>query len=375
MSNRIDTSSAKNLIVGFAKFRNLRINWPTLARVFMIIVLPALSGACVSDDLSFAPQIEALSYELGHQHPTSPDEVIDFACLQSCHLNLDIDSLCDDIDDLLDVPGPWYRTVLFTYLLALAQEPEGLDLMIDLLEDRDLDPLAREGVIFSGLKLMGLTERSEPVSCEGWEVDLDEWEDHFDQIEEIGLDHWRLNYLHALIVSGAPDSGDRALRAAEWLSHTLDVSNVSSLAILLDQGDDKCDLALITILEHLLVRDFLPDEGEDILTMGKDAFWQWYVENIHIPSSDQWITEAFIERGFDITDLYQQTSISKISAGLYDDSDDWVRIRTQVLKALNRICGFYIDRGIIFKPEEVRMEAADACLQWYQQQAALLKVE
>ncbi|MFH2001555.1 MAG: hypothetical protein ABIK28_17865 [Planctomycetota bacterium] len=345
-----------------------------LFRIAVIVAISVFANACVSHDLRYAPQIEALANELGGLYPSTPDEVVDFACLRSCRLNLDIDGLCDEVRTLLEEPGPWYRTVLFTYLLALARDEKGFALMIELLEDATLPPLAREGVIFSGLKYMGFTERDEPVTAQGWEVDLDKWKENLDQIEEIGLAHWRLEYLRRIVHSGKPGSGDEALAAAPWLSNTLQVRDVTYVANLLDQGSPKCDLALLIILEHLLMRDFLPDQGEESLSAGKEAFRKWYVENICF-RSDQWITDAFVERGYDIEDLYNQTSISKINSGLYDDSEDWMLVRSHTLEALNRICGFYIDRNIIFKSEEIRMDAGDACQQWYQEQAALLKVE
>ena len=77
----------------------------------------------------------------------------------------------------------------------------------------------------------------------------------------------------------------------------------------------------------------------------------------------------FIQFRIDVLSLF------KLLPGLKDESDQWVVVRSHVLKALNRICGFHVDRSVIFLDEGARTVVADASQEWYQDLAGQLKSE
>jgi len=351
-----------------------RLGGPCAGAIGMVLALSVALGACASPERRYTPQIEQLASELFALYPTTTQEVCEFAAHRSHRVNLGLKGVDQELHLLLEEEGertgeeghPWYRKVLFAYLLALCGSTDGFETTLRLLEEDDLTPEAREGLTFCGFKYLGFTEVDAPAPAEGWEADLAEWREILSFIEDSGLQAWRKDYLRGIILSGRPGSGDEAMAAGKWLTYTLEPRDISFMAGLLQVGSPRWDEAVVTLMEGLLIRRFLPlEEEEGSLDEGIAAFREWYESNA-FRSPDQWITDAFVEAGYSVTDLYNQTSISKIVKALRDDSENWILIRSHALAALNRICGFHADRGLIFAPEEVRQEVAIAYLAWYQ---------
>jgi hypothetical protein len=341
--------------------------------MMLLAALGAFSMGCASDSPQYRPQVEALALELAHTYPTTVEEVCEFASLRSHRMDFGLKGLEEEIVEMLDEGGAWYRPVLFSYLLALVESEEGFAILVDLVGD-DVSDLQREGLIYCGMKFLGCAELDGPSPMTGWEVEITEWHDALKIIEDIGFHAWRLEYFQRIVRSGEPGSGDEAYAASEWLSYTLEVRDVPYLATLLEQGSPKCDMAVMKVIESLLMKKFRPDDSENALDEGIAAFRTWHEENAS-SQPDQWITQSFVDAGFELADLYNQTSISKVVDGLYDDSEQWVLVRSHSLAALNRICGYSVDRALIFKPEEVRREVAESFLEWYRDLAAKVKME
>lgn len=336
-----------------------------LRRACVLLVFLALLGpSCASEKPQYVEQIYDFILDLSNLRPTSTEEIFDFAVRHSHQLNLGIPGINAEIVEMLEKPGPWFEKILLAYLLALKEDEEGFAVMIKLL-DGDLPPEVRDGLHYCGLKYLGMTEREEPVPVTGWEVDLDEWKEYRSRIRSIGLRGWRREFIQNIVLSQEPRSGNDALDAAAWLSYCLEAGDVPFLGDLLEQGSPKCDVALLTIIENILMRQFMPDVGEGALDEGREAFWTWFEANRSLPP-DKWITDAFVDSGYEeLEDLYNQRSLTKILPCLMDESQRWVLVRGHSLTALNRICGYNVDRMVIFLEEPHRKVVAGAFKEWY----------
>lgn len=343
-------------------------------RGFLAAVACLLAG-CATERPIHYDGIKDLGYELGATYPASTEDVVEFVVQRSHYMNLGLDGLDETLITLLEESGTWYQTVLYGYLLALRGEANGFSAIVDHLGRWGLEPEAREGLQYCGLKYLGIVERAEAPKVLGWEVGLDEWGNYLDYIEEFSLANWRVSYLQEIVLSGRPSSGDEALAAAEWLSFTMRAADVTYLSGLLERGSPKCDLALLQIIGTLLMHDYLAGSGETPdLAESIKVFRAWH-DGYAAVAPDTWITDAFAEAGYEVDDLFRQTSIAKVTPALFDDSENWIVVRSQALAALNRVCGFTVDRGVIFKPEELRQEVADAYLDWYKNLAGRVKSE
>jgi hypothetical protein len=341
----------------------------------LLAITACLLAGCAADRPIHYDAIQDLGYELGATYPASTEDVVEFVVQRSHYMNLGLQGLDRTLITLLEESDAWYQTVLYGYLLALRGEVNGFRAIMDHLGKWGLEPEAREGLQFCGLKYLGVVERAEPARVLGWEVSLSEWGDYLDYIEEFSLVNWRVHYLQEIVLSGRPSSGDEALAAAQWLSFTLRPADVSYLAGLLERGSPKCDLALLQILSTLLMRDFLAEnEASPDLEESIKIFRAWH-DGYASERPDEWITDAFSTAGYEVDDLFKQTSIARVTPALFDDSEQWVVVRSHALAALNRVCGFHVDRGVIFKPEELRQEVADAYLDWYKNLAGRVTSE
>jgi hypothetical protein len=328
---------------------------------------------CAGMREEYRVQIQVLVDDLAMSYPTQVGEVFEYGAVRSFRLNLGLEDLGETLACMLEESGPWFEKLLLGYLIALVQEDEGFSILLDQLETGGLEPEVREGLTFCAVKYLGFTERDTRTAMTGWEADLSVWRQFDERIQKIGLHGWRREYLTQIVRSGLPDGGERALDAAAWLSHTLVPGDVPFLSDLLEKGCPRCDLALLTMIENLLLRRFLPLSGEEGLEEGIQAFRAWYEENRNA-SPDAWITAAFTEAGYPLDGL-GQTSLAKIVPALMDDSEDWVRVRGRALSVLNRICGFHVDRTVIFMEQGVREEAGEAYRKWLQDLASRVKVE
>jgi hypothetical protein len=348
--------------------------WISSGRACALLwVLSLFFFACATGFPGYREQIEVLVDDLAMSYPTQIDEVFNYATVRSYRLNLGLESLGEEIALMLEEPGPWFKKLLLGYLLALGQNAYGLSAIIEQLENEDLSPEVRGGLTFCVVKFLGYTEGDTQPLVTGWTFELETWKAQLERIQEVGVHEWRREYLQQIVLSNDPDSGERALVAAAWLGYVLKPSDVPFLGDLLERGCARCDRALLSIIEKLLMRDFLLEDSDEGLAEGIQAFRNWYEENQHL-TSNYWIIEAFNEAGYSV-DALGQTSLSKIVPALMDVSKNWILVRGRALRTLNRICGFHVDRSIIFMGDDVRGEAADSFLRWLRELADRIKVE
>jgi hypothetical protein len=339
-----------------------------------LMLLVGITQACSADRPHFRDQADELIFELAVTNPGDAQEVFDFAARHSYRLNLGMKGLGEELIEILEEPGPWYEKLLIAYLLALGEDAQGFEAIIDLVKDSDTKPEVREGLYFCGMKYLGFTERDHASEVKGWDVDLDMWEEALDRIRVNGLNAWRRGLIREIVRSGRPGSGDAAQAAAAWLSYTLEPGDVPFVNDLIGTGSPKCDLALLAMIEKLLMRTFIPEDGENRLDAGLNAFRAWYGERAK-EGPDAWLAAAFKNAGYDLDSFYSQPSITKLADALSDDSEIRILVRGQALGALNRICGLHVDRRIIFMEKEEREKAAAAYRKWYMDLANRLLVE
>jgi hypothetical protein len=347
-----------------------KVNGPlSYLKTAALLTTLLLALSCAAERTQYHDQVEVLLGDLNMTYPETAEEVFDFAMRTSYQVNLGLPGVTDVLVKYLNGSGPWHEKLLLAYLLALVENRDGFASTIRQVNRSSLDPRCREGLHYCGLKYLGIAERDTPPALSGWEISLEVWREALKRIDKIGLHNWRLEYIQEIVLSNRPSRFDEAHVAASWLSFVLHPSDVPFLSDLLGKGGDGCDDALLTMIENLLMRTFVPSEGADPLQGRKAAFEAWFETN-QDRAPDQWITDAFQEAGYKVKDLYSQASVSKLLQGLYDETERWVLIRSHTVAALNRICGFQVDRNIIFEEREVRQEAAQAYMKWYKDLAS-----
>jgi len=347
---------------------NKTLTAPRLITVFLFMILLILP-ACSADRYSYINQVKDIVSELAVSDPSSPEAVFNFAAVSSARMRLELKGLGEDMIAILVEDGPWYEKLLLAYLLALKEDRRGFTTILELLSDQELPIDLQEGLRFCGIKYLGMTEKAEPVLPKGWQVDFRAWEDAMARIKKVGIHRWRLEYLQGIVMAGEPASGDRALKAASWLKWKLNAGDVPFLGDLLEKGSGICDVAILNIIETLLMQKFRPEGEIDSLDLGIRAFRQWYKDN-RSTRPDLWVTKAFTDLGVETTDIFKQSSIPHLINLLFDESENWVLIRSRSLFALNRICGFRVDRSVIFMEDSHRRTVADAYQHWYNDLAA-----
>jgi hypothetical protein len=340
---------------------------------FSAFLFLCLLPSCAGSRPSYLDEVPNLAFELAATDPSSPEAVFHFATLRSCNVRLDLPGITEEIVRMMMEEGPWYEKLLFAYLLALKEDREGFEAILELLEAWDLPTDLKDGLVFCGMKYLGMAEAEKPLPVVGWEADLGEWESILERIEEMGLQRWRLEYLKEIVLSGDPASGEKALDGAAWLRWKLRARDVPFLADLLEKGSPTCDVAVLNIIETILMQTFRPEGLDGNLERGMRAYREWYETNAAL-SPDQWMTRRFVELGCEVEDLYNQAALPELLSGLFDESKDWVMIRSHTLSALNRISGLHVDRKVIFLEKEVRQKAAEAFQCWYQEMADAVRL-
>lgn len=357
--------------------RKMRGRGPSAALCAALLIAAALllPGGCSGTalDRRFASQVDELLFDLAVTNPERPGDVIDFATRASCRLNLASRAAGDALAARLEEDDPWYGKLLLVYLLVLREDLRGLDAAIEGIEDGHTLPRMRAGLAYCAARFLGWTERETAVDVAGWQPDLAAWKAARDRIARKGMRAWRRALVRDRVLRGDGEGGDELLRDSTWLPFVLEPEDVPFLGDLLGRGGERCDRALLVTLDRLLLRSFLPASGEGAaVQQGVAAFRSWYEEH-GAESPDRWMVEAFQEAGYTLPGFYCQAAVPHLTPVLLDTSSRGVLLRHHALRALNRICGFQVDRRIIFMEETDRKAAGEAFMKWYQALAERLK--
>ena len=338
------------------------------------LALLVLTG-CASETPYRMLEVEDLAADLAARDPESPEAVFDFAARRSMTFRLDLPGHGAEMAEaLLDEEGPWYEKLLFAYLLALDEDPEGFAAMVELLDRGGLAPDVEDGLAYCVIKCLGMTEKDYLLPVPDVELSQKAWREYRGEILKLGVHRWRLAHLEDLV--GRPD-GEPLRKAASWLKWKLTIFEVPFLADLLGRGDAACDEGLLEILETVTLTSFgsTPGAGGALSVEERvRVFRDWFAARAET-SPLEWLEEGFAVKGFDTTAFLTQASLPRIEDGLFARGDDEVLLRHHTLYALNLICGFHVDRRVLFMDEAVRREAQAAFRAWREDLGMRLRYE
>lgn len=341
----------------------------------VLLLFAAVFPSCAIDRPSYLSQIQDLVLDLDDLSPSSPEAVFRHASLLTLDLQLNIQGIQEDIITVMLMEDQsWSGILLCAYLLALSEDVQGLNRMIHLIHHGGLAIDERDGLHFCCLKLLGVTEGESPQDVNRLNEDMDWIEKAHKSIQKIGVNRWRLELIQDLVIAGDPEAGEELNKHAKWLRWKLKGRDAPFLGDLLEKGGDLCDTALLDMIETVLMKRFRPAQGEDRLKAGIRAFKKWRQENGAL-RPDAWITASFAEAGCETDDVFNQSAMARVAFGLYDASENKILVRSRSLDVLNRICGFHVDRNLIFMEEEVRKEADQAFKNWALDLAARIMYE
>ena len=182
-----------------------------LSLLVILFLLSALLPSCAGNRPRYLDEIQGLAENLALTDPSSPEAVFHFATLHSYRIRLRLPGISEEMETFMLEEGPWYEKLLFAYLMALKEDRGGFEAILELLEGGGLPVDMKDGLVFCGMKYLGMAEGEKPLPVVGWEADLGEWSSILGQIEEMGIQRWRLEYLKEIVLSGDPASGQEAL--------------------------------------------------------------------------------------------------------------------------------------------------------------------